>query len=123
MLAVMGLIDATGHVTADAIAFQGWDLLRLSRHDRRRLVGREVAMVFQDALTSLNPSYTVGAQIAEVLKAHLGMSTRAARDRWWSCWSWSRSPTRRTGWTPTRTPALGRHEPARDDRDGDCLQA
>ena len=81
MLAVMGLIDATGHVTADAIAFQGQDLLRLSRHDRRRLVGREVAMVFQDALTSLNPSYTVGAQIAEVLKAHLGMSTRAARDR------------------------------------------
>ena len=81
MLAVMGLIDAPGRVTADAIAFQGQDLLRLSRHDRRRLVGREVAMVFQDALTSLNPSYTVGAQIAEVLKAHLGMSTRAARDR------------------------------------------
>jgi len=63
MLALMGLIDAPGRVTADAIEFQGQDLLKLSPRDRRRLIGRDVAMVFQDALTSLNPSYTVGAQI------------------------------------------------------------
>ncbi|HEV6964155.1 ABC transporter ATP-binding protein [Roseateles sp.] len=81
MLALMGLVDPPGRVTADAIEFEGRDLLKLSPRDRRQLVGRDVAMVFQDALTSLNPSYTVGAQIAEVLKAHLGLRGRAARDR------------------------------------------
>jgi len=81
MLALMGLIDAPGKVTADAIEFQGRDLLKLSPRERRALIGRDVAMVFQDALSSLNPSYTVGAQIAEVLKAHLNLSGRAAKQR------------------------------------------
>ncbi len=81
MLALMGLIDPPGRVTADAVEFHGRDLLRLSAKERRQLIGREVAMVFQDALSSLNPSYTVGAQIAEVLKAHLGLTGRAARQR------------------------------------------
>lgn len=81
MLALMGLIDAPGQVTADAVLFQGRDLLKLSARERRELIGRDVAMVFQDALTSLNPSYTVGAQIAEVLRAHLGLRGAAARKR------------------------------------------
>jgi dipeptide transport system ATP-binding protein len=81
MLALMGLIDAPGKVTADAIEFQGRDLLQLTPRERRNLIGRDVAMVFQDALTSLNPSYTVGAQIAEVLKAHLNLSGKAAKQR------------------------------------------
>jgi dipeptide transport system ATP-binding protein len=81
MLAVMGLIDAPGVVTADVLEFNGRDLLKLSARERRALIGRDVAMVFQDALTSLNPSYTVGAQIAEVLKAHLGLRGSAARQR------------------------------------------
>ncbi|MCF8207266.1 MAG: ABC transporter ATP-binding protein [Methylotenera sp.] len=81
MLALMGLIDAPGQVTADAIEFEGTDLLKLTPRERRRLIGRDIAMVFQDALTSLNPSYTVGAQIAEVLKAHLNLSGKAARQR------------------------------------------
>lgn len=81
MLALMGLIDAPGKVTADAIEFQGRDLLKLSTKERRALIGRDVAMVFQDALTSLNPSYTVGAQIAEVLRAHLGLHGSAAKKR------------------------------------------
>jgi dipeptide transport system ATP-binding protein len=81
MLALMGLIDAPGQVTADTIEFQGRDLLKLSAKERRALIGRDVAMVFQDALTSLNPSYTVGAQIAEVLKAHLGLRGAAAKKR------------------------------------------
>ncbi|MFG6414153.1 ABC transporter ATP-binding protein [Roseateles sp. DC23W] len=81
MLAVMGLIDAPGVVTADVLAFNGRDLLKLSPRERRALIGRDVAMVFQDALTSLNPSYTVGAQIAEVLKAHLGLRGSAAKQR------------------------------------------
>jgi len=81
MLALMGLIDAPGRVTADAVEFQGRNLLKLGPRERRQLIGRDVAMVFQDALTSLNPSYTVGAQIAEVLKAHLGLRGAAARRR------------------------------------------
>ncbi|MDG0856710.1 ABC transporter ATP-binding protein [Roseateles puraquae] len=81
MLALMGLIDAPGQVTADAVEFEGVDLLKLTPRERRRLIGRDIAMVFQDALTSLNPSYTVGAQIAEVLKAHLNLSGKAARRR------------------------------------------
>ena len=81
MLALMGLIDPPGQVSADALEFQGRDLLRLTPKERRRLIGRDVAMVFQDALTSLNPSYTVGAQIAEVLRAHLGLRGSAAKKR------------------------------------------
>ncbi|HEY9106755.1 MAG TPA: ABC transporter ATP-binding protein [Roseateles sp.] len=81
MLALMGLIDAPGKVTADGIEFQGRDLLKLTPRQRRELIGRDVAMVFQDALTSLNPSYTVGAQIAEVLKAHLNLSGKVAKQR------------------------------------------
>jgi dipeptide transport system ATP-binding protein len=81
MLALMGLIDAPGQVSADVLEFQGRNLLTMSARDRRALVGRDVAMVFQDALSSLNPSYPVGRQIAEVLKAHLGLSGRAARER------------------------------------------
>jgi dipeptide transport system ATP-binding protein len=81
MLALMGLIDAPGTVTADALEFQGQDLLKLNARQRRALIGRDIAMVFQDALASLNPSYTVGYQIAEVLNAHLGLRGAAARQR------------------------------------------
>ena len=81
MLAVMGLIDAPGTVSADVLEFQGQDLLHLSPKQRRTLVGRDMAMVFQDALSSLNPSYTVGYQIAEVLRMHLGLRGAAAHKR------------------------------------------
>ncbi len=81
MLALMGLIDAPGKVTADALEFQGQDLLKLNAKQRRALIGRDMAMVFQDALSSLNPSYTVGYQITEVLKAHLGLRGAAAERR------------------------------------------
>ncbi|WP_243392839.1 ABC transporter ATP-binding protein [Kinneretia aquatilis] len=81
MLALMGLVDAPGRVSADRLEFQGQDLLRLNARERRRLIGRDIAMVFQDALSSLDPSYTVGAQIAEVLQTHLGLRGAAARQR------------------------------------------
>ena len=81
MLALMGLIDAPGVVTADKLEFLGRDLLKISPRERRTLIGREMAMVFQDALTALNPSYTVGAQIAEVLREHLGLRGAAAHKR------------------------------------------
>ena len=81
MLALMGLIDAPGVVTADVLEFLGEDLLKVPAWRRRELIGREMAMVFQDALTSLNPSYTVGVQIAEVLRVHLGLRGEALNKR------------------------------------------
>jgi dipeptide transport system ATP-binding protein len=77
MMAVMGLIDAPGVVTADEVRFDGVDLLHAAPRERRKIVGKDIAMVFQDALTSLNPSYTVGYQIKEVLKLHEGLRGRA----------------------------------------------
>ncbi|HEY9103814.1 oligopeptide/dipeptide ABC transporter ATP-binding protein [Chitinimonas sp.] len=73
MMALMGLIDAPGRVTADELVFDGHDLLKLSPNQRRKIVGKDISMIFQDALTSLNPSYTVGFQIKESLKVHLGL--------------------------------------------------
>src|SRR5471032_3506633 len=70
MMALMGLIYAPGIVTADQVTFNGVDLLKASARERRRIIGKDIAMVFQDALSSLNPSYTVGYQIEEVLREH-----------------------------------------------------
>jgi dipeptide transport system ATP-binding protein len=81
MLALMGLIDPPGQVSADALRFAGQDLLALTPRARRRIVGKDIAMVFQDPSSALNPSYTVGFQIEEVLRQHLGLRGKAARRR------------------------------------------
>ena len=81
MLAVLGLVDAPGRVSADALVFDGHDLQRIDARARRRIVGKDIAIVFQDALASLNPAYTVGFQIGEVLTAHLGLTGAAQRAR------------------------------------------
>jgi dipeptide transport system ATP-binding protein len=70
MLAVMGLLPPTGHVRAEKVAFRGMDLRQISARARRKLTGRDVAMVFQEPVTSLNPCYTIGWQIAESLRTH-----------------------------------------------------
>ena len=81
MMALMGLIDAPGVVTAEALRFDGQDLLGMTAATRRRIVGKDIAMVFQDAQNSLNPSITVGDQVREVLSAHLGLRGAAAGAR------------------------------------------
>ncbi len=81
MMALMGLIDAPGVVSADVLRFDGHDLLGMSAAARRRLVGKDMAMVFQDALNSLNPSHTVGYQVREVLRAHMGLRGAALEAR------------------------------------------
>ncbi|HEX7690421.1 MAG TPA: ABC transporter ATP-binding protein, partial [Burkholderiaceae bacterium] len=81
MLALMGLVDAPGRVRADAMRFDGHDLLALAPRERRRIVGRDIAMIFQDPTTSLNPSWPVGFQIVETLKAHRPASRAAMRER------------------------------------------
>ena len=81
MMAVMGLLPDTATVTADEMTFDGQDILRLSPADRRRIIGREITMIFQEPIASLNPSFTVGFQIEEVLRLNLGLDRRAARAR------------------------------------------
>ena len=81
MLAAMGLIPFPGKVTADVLRFGGTDLLTLSARQRRRVVGKDMAMVFQEPMSSLNPCYPVGWQIAEALRAHDVVSGRAVRER------------------------------------------
>ncbi|MEX0853433.1 MAG: ABC transporter ATP-binding protein [Bauldia sp.] len=78
MLAVMGLLPWTATVTAKRLAFDGTDLLGLSPRQRRRIIGKDMAMIFQEPMSSLNPCFTVGFQVGEALATHLGLN-RAAR--------------------------------------------
>ncbi|TKT74254.1 ABC transporter ATP-binding protein [Aquamicrobium sp. LC103] len=81
MLAVMGLLPWTAKVSADRMTFRGRDLLGLSPSDRRKIVGKDMAMIFQEPMASLNPCFTVGFQIEEVLRVHMGFDRRERRER------------------------------------------
>ncbi len=81
MLAAMGLIAWPGRVTADVMRFGDIDLMGLTARARRRVIGKDMAMVFQEPMTSLNPCYPVGWQIAEALRAHNAVPSRQVRDR------------------------------------------
>ena len=75
--AVMGILDSPpGFVTGGQVLFEGTDLLQLSSRQMQRFRGERIAMVFQDALSALNPVYSVGFQIAEMFRVHLGTSRR-----------------------------------------------
>ena len=80
-LAIMGLIDHPGRVLAESLQFENTDLLTLENKAKRQLIGADVAMIFQDPMTSLNPAYTVGFQIMEALKTHEGGTKKARKDR------------------------------------------
>jgi dipeptide transport system ATP-binding protein len=81
MLAVMGLLPPTANVTADRMALDGGNLLTMSASERRRLAGKDMGMIFQEPMSSLNPCFTVGFQIGESLKAHLGLDRKARQER------------------------------------------
>lgn len=81
MLAVMGLLPWTAKVTADKMTFNGRDLLKISESDRRKIIGKDIAMIFQEPVASLNPSFTVGFQIEEVLRVHMKMDKAQRRAR------------------------------------------
>ncbi|APX70303.1 nickel import ATP-binding protein NikD [Brucella sp. 09RB8471] len=81
MLAVMGLLPKTATVTADVMMFDGIDLRTLSDSQRRKIIGRDISMIFQEPVASLNPCFTVGYQLEEVLKQHMGMGASASRAR------------------------------------------
>jgi oligopeptide transport system ATP-binding protein len=80
--AIMGILDTPpGYVTGGSVRFKGEDLLKMPEDRRRTYRGKRIAMIFQDALSSLNPVFTVGDQIAEMFRIHEGMSRKDARGR------------------------------------------
>ncbi len=81
MMALMGLVGYPGVVKAQSMRFDGHDLLKLSERERRTITGKDLAMIFQDPTTSLNPCFTVGFQLAETLKLHMGMTRAQSRKR------------------------------------------
>jgi len=81
MLAVMGLVAYPGRVRARRLQFAGRDLQTLSDGERRALVGKDVAMIFQDPFACLHPMYRVGSQIAEAVRAHSDVSKKQAFER------------------------------------------
>ncbi|OHV12368.1 dipeptide ABC transporter ATP-binding protein DppD [Kushneria phosphatilytica] len=81
MLAMMGLLPFNANIEADRFAFADNNMLTLSDRARRKLTGNDIAMIFQEPATSLNPSFTIGYQIDETLKVHEGGSRRQRRER------------------------------------------
>ncbi|MFE4262643.1 ABC transporter ATP-binding protein [Streptomyces sp. NPDC056883] len=78
--AVMGILDMPpGRIAGGEILFKGRDLLKMKEEERRKVRGAEMAMIFQDALSSLNPVLSVGAQLGEMYEVHRGMSRKDAR--------------------------------------------
>ncbi|CAM5441733.1 ABC transporter ATP-binding protein [Mycolicibacterium aubagnense] len=81
MLAVMGLLPPSATVKADRMSFNGIDLLALDPAGRRKIIGKDISMIFQEPIASLNPCFTAGYQIEEVLRVHMGMDKAQRRAR------------------------------------------
>ncbi|OIP87579.1 MAG: dipeptide ABC transporter ATP-binding protein DppD [Rhodobacterales bacterium CG2_30_65_12] len=81
MLAAMGLLPWTATITADEMSFDGRDIRTLSARQRRSVIGKDMAMIFQEPMSSLNPCFTVGFQIKETLKKHLTLTRRQRHER------------------------------------------
>ncbi|MBP1752515.1 MAG: peptide transporter ATPase, partial [Geobacteraceae bacterium] len=77
----MRLVAPPGRTVAGTVLFDGIDLLRLSEENMRKIRGNRISMIFQEPMTSLNPVFRVGEQIAEGLRLHLKLSDREAREQ------------------------------------------
>jgi len=80
-LSIMRLIAQNGRIESGSILFKGENLLEKSEAEMRKIRGRDIAMIFQDPMTSLNPVLTIGEQIAEATRLHLGLNKREAMDK------------------------------------------
>lgn len=81
MLSVMGLLPVNAHVNAYSIMFDGRELTTMDEREKRKMHGSEIGMVFQDPMTSLNPLHTIGMQLMEPIKLHMGLNKAQARAR------------------------------------------
>ena len=123
MLAVMGLLPWTATVTADRMTFDGIDLIGITPRQRRAIAGCKMAMIFQEPMSSLNPCFTVGYQLSETLKVHLGLERKARRARAIELLQLVGIPSAGRAHRRLPAPDVGRHEPARHDRHGARLQS
>lgn len=80
-LSIMGLVGAPGKIAGGKILFEGNDLVKASKKEMRRIRGNEIAMIFQEPLTSLNPVFTVGFQVAEAIRLHQQVSKEEAKQK------------------------------------------
>ncbi|HOX95684.1 MAG TPA: ABC transporter ATP-binding protein [Syntrophales bacterium] len=80
-LSIIRLVPKPGRIVSGNVFFEGTDLTRLSEEDMRRVRGKRISMIFQEPMTSLNPVFRVGDQIAEAVELHLGLSKKEAIDR------------------------------------------
>ena len=80
-LSIMGLLPPSGRIVSGSIRFDGRELTRMSQRELEDIRGRQIAMIFQDPMTSLNPTLTIGTQIMETMQRHLDLSRDAARKR------------------------------------------
>lgn len=80
-LSIMGLLGEPGHVASGEVKFEGKDLVGLSEKDYRQLRGNDMAMIFQEPMTSLNPVYRIGNQIVEAIRTHEKVGKKEARER------------------------------------------
>ena len=115
-LSVLGLVD--GAETSGAIRFAGRDLLQAGERELRDVRGGEIAMIFQEPMTALNPLHTVGAQIGEVLALHSGLGRRRSAGAGDRAARQDRHPGAGAAGRRLAAPALGRAAAAGDDRDG-----
>ena len=77
---IMRLLPKNGHIVEGQILFEGRDLAQLSQKDMLKIRGNEISMIFQDPMTALDPVYTIGSQIMEVINAHQKLSKEEARE-------------------------------------------
>lgn len=80
MKSILGILPENAEMTAEGLAFMGRDMLSMGREERRRMRGKEMAMIFQDPMTALNPLKKIGGHLTEVLIRHRGLSKKDARD-------------------------------------------
>ena len=122
-LAVMGLLPKGGAEVSGAVHFEGRDLLREPDRVMRDLRGNRLAMIFQEPMTSLNPSYTVGDQIVEAVVRHRNVSRKEAAARAVEMLRRVAHPDAGGALPRLPAPALRRHAPARHDRHGARLRS
>jgi ABC-type dipeptide/oligopeptide/nickel transport system ATPase component len=80
-LSIMGLLPPSGRIVSGSIRFEDRELTDMSQHELEDIRGRQIAMIFQDPMTSLNPTLTIGTQIVETMQRHLDLSRDDARKR------------------------------------------
>ena len=121
---VLKLIDMPpGKIVAGQVLWKGRDLVPLPPDEMRKIRAKEIAIIFQEPMTSLNPVYTVGEQIAESLRLHEGLSRKDAMDRAVEMLQAGAHPDAGAAHRRLPAPVLRRHAPARDDRHRAGLQA